>query len=617
MGLFKQERDNIQPEKGNFQVRSKAVKMVLRCICIFVQIARLVHGVPQGQYFITEPEDVIGIAGDHLMLSCVVGNMEGRCMWTKDGFGFGTNPVIPDYPRITMDIDKPGDCKLKIFPVLPEDEGVYKCQVGAVSGVEAIVSESAKVAVICPPGQPYIKQAKAGDTLEVLEGEEVVLDCETTGAKPAAQVEWNDQNGRKILVNLMETVHKNVVSKTFRTISTLKMKPKEDTSLTCSAFSDSFKEPRISRKLDVKIKHSPRLSLNTITEAIEAGNIVVKCASDAYPPIVTYRWFVNDEEKEETSDTLIIENVAKELNNAVLQCEAENSVGKTKVSTMLKVMFVPRILTHPTTEVAKHGDRVKFTCSAEGNPEPHYVWVKGRSQEVVGVSKHLILTATEETEDDYNCKVFVDGEQTLISDTASLKILRKPEVFTESVKLAKMEEDVILQCRVHSLSHNTEVSWTKDNQPIDQDSSKHRILFTDGHYQFASDLIVYKVEKSDFTNYGCFSTNEVGTDYKIIPLEEEAEEYDFVAITLTINSVVGILLLVCIVIYHKRKNRMQEGHEEDDRQGRRNVGRDDLPPIYRREGESVIQELLLDRRMHEDYHENISDNFDKQFFGKK
>ena len=62
------------------------------------------------------------------------------------------------------------------------------------------------------------------------------------------------------------------------------------------------------------------------------------------------------------------------------------------------------------------------------------------------------------------------------------------------------------------------LGWTKNDQPIGQESPKHRVLFSEGLHQFASDLIIYKVDHTDFANYGCFSSNEVGSDYKVLPL---------------------------------------------------------------------------------------------------
>merc|ERR1711970_988200 len=444
----------------------------------------VVEGVPKGQYFITQPSDMTGVAGDHLTLDCVIGNMEGGCQWTKDGVGLGQDP------RLSLDTDKPGDCRLKIFPVLPEDQGTYQCQVGPDGELPAMVSESADVKVDIPPGQPVIKQAgvaleivENSDTIEIVEGEEVVLECESIGARPAARVEWRDNTGEVITENLIEVVKENQKSKTFKTISILKMRPTESFSLTCSAFSESFTEPRISRKMGIEVRHSPRLSLDILNKSINEGSsVMVKCTCEANPAVVKFKWFINDNLQEEGSDTIKIEDIPKELNGAVISCEAENVIGRTKASKLLNVKFAPKILTQPTTKIAKLGDTVELACLAEGNPKPSYVWVKGSPEEIVGVLPTLTLTATEDAVDQYSCKVFVEGYKPLVSDTAAVQLLRKPAVFTESIKHAKVGEDVILQCRVD--------------------------FFSESLHQFASDLIIYKVDHTDFANYGCFSSNE-------------------------------------------------------------------------------------------------------------
>ena len=44
-------------------------------------------------------------------------------------------------------------------PVLPLDEGVYRCQVGGAGGVAPVQSAPASLTVNCEPGRPYIVQA--------------------------------------------------------------------------------------------------------------------------------------------------------------------------------------------------------------------------------------------------------------------------------------------------------------------------------------------------------------------------------------------------------------------------------------------------------------------------
>ena len=105
-----------------------------------------------------------------------------------------------------MSITSDGGCTLNIDPAQPEDEGEYQCQVGAVSGMPAIVSDIARVTVVAAPAMPYIVQARDRDVVEVVEGEELVLDCVTHGAKPAAEIIWKDETGKVYISNILETV---------------------------------------------------------------------------------------------------------------------------------------------------------------------------------------------------------------------------------------------------------------------------------------------------------------------------------------------------------------------------------------------------------------------------
>ena len=62
-------------------------------------------------------------------------------------------------------------------------------ELGAMSGMPAIVSDIARVTVVAAPAMPYILQARDRDDVEVVEGGELALDCITHGAKPATDMQ--------------------------------------------------------------------------------------------------------------------------------------------------------------------------------------------------------------------------------------------------------------------------------------------------------------------------------------------------------------------------------------------------------------------------------------------
>merc|ERR1712213_106767 len=130
----------------------------------------------------------------------------------------------------------------------------------------SVRSENVELVVNSPPSQPYINQAKLEDFIHIEEGEEVELQCETSGAKPPAEIQWRDKKGEIILSNMLETVKKDSQSGTFRTVSSIKLSPSEDMQLSCAAYSDVFPAMRESRQLSLRTKYKPRLSLNVTSE---------------------------------------------------------------------------------------------------------------------------------------------------------------------------------------------------------------------------------------------------------------------------------------------------------------------------------------------------------------
>merc|ERR1711874_201565 len=142
---------------------------------------------------------------------------------------------------------------LKLPCTVGNNEGVYQCQAGAVPGTPAIASAPVVVSVSAEPGVPYILQATDYEVLEVLEGQHVVLDCESQGARPPAEISWYNQDKPMGAANVKEAVTKQRDDKTFKTHSTLTLMPKENMSIKCSSFSEQFPSTKFSRVLKIKL----------------------------------------------------------------------------------------------------------------------------------------------------------------------------------------------------------------------------------------------------------------------------------------------------------------------------------------------------------------------------
>ena len=574
----------------------------------------------QEQRFTVQPEDVTMETGDLLKLRCSVTNtdMRGRCQWTRDGLGLGTDPELPGYPRYTMEVTEDGDCNLSIFPVLVEDEAAWQCQV-----VGSVVSRTAEVRVNSRPGVPYIRQARTRDILDVVEAAQVALECETSGAKPGAEVEWRDQQGRLLVNNMLETVTRNQRTNTFRTVSSIQLTPTENMEVTCGASNEAFPDPRMSRTLKLRLNYRPRLSLNVTEDTrLSAGqDLTIKCSSQAFPEVNTFTWFINDNEvlKDVNTDSISLGNISEDLDRAVIRCRAENRVGTSEVTTVLNVEFQPRIVTEPESVTAKLGEEVTFRCGAVGNPAPQYVWVRrrGEDERIVGVSEQLRVTAAPDTEAEYRCKVVVAGQQ-LVSRAASLDIVRAPVVSVAEEKLARPGDDVILQCRVRSLDPFTQITWTKDGSLI-KDTLRTRQLRLDPDHV---DLVIYNVAEEDFVKYGCFAENEVGQDYATVELLR-VHDRSVMTTTFPLLAAAATLVFTVYSVWSSRHNIL--ARLRDLRHPRPElpvVQRDILAPlpaaargadtpIYRGNDPAVF-EILLNNGMDEKEYLNLSEEyFDK------
>ena len=99
--------------------------------------------------------------------------------------------------------------------------------------------------------------------------------------------------------------------------------------------------------------------------------------------------------------------------------------------------------------------------------------------------------------------------------------------------------------------------------------------------------------------YGCFSTNEVGADYKTFYLMKESS-FSYLSLIISINTVIGVLIFVGLIIHHKNKRKTlakKRKHES---------------PIYKGNPGS-FDEIILEKEMQEEYIGlDIFDNLNKR-----
>ena len=348
----------------------------------------------QSLFFLQSPKNMTVLRGEEVEMLCEAAprEMVSFCQWSKDG-------QLLDSPRHSM-----RGCSLVIQPVLPEDRGEYRCTVRGHQG--ELQSKEATLEVQVEPGVPSILEAREGDWVEVAEGQELLLTCQSQGGRPHPELHWSDSRGDQLVGHSQEHVTRVGDTGAFRTVSTIRFNPLQPMVVTCSAHSEAYPGARSSRGLAVHIHKE------VLEEEVHLGlgeGVQLFCGEAGG----VYRWLLNDRTVEgETGEKLDIEEFSREYDNSVVKCVQQKVGGQTRLLKLVRLRFTeagprkPKELVevqHEELVEVQHEENVQydqparpssraetktknvFTCVSEslGGGEPEYVWVEGRLEKTV------------------------------------------------------------------------------------------------------------------------------------------------------------------------------------------------------------------------------------------
>ena len=101
-------------------------------------------------------------------------------------------------------------------------------------------------------------------------------------------------------------------------------------------------------------------------------------------------------------------------------------------------------------------------------------------------------------------------------------------IMVEAEVAARVGESALLQCKVDFASDNTSIMWTRvaqnsaDFNLVSYQGRRTRQSFVkqeDGSTSVLSQLIIPEVTEEDFSAFGCFAQNELGSDLKMVELK--------------------------------------------------------------------------------------------------
>jgi len=367
-------------------------------------------------------------AGSSVVVPCLLEERGpgAECDWVRDGW------LVELGGRFSV-----RDCDLVISPVLESDQAQYQCQLG---GARPLLSSPTTLTVNTEPSEPHIQSP---DTLTMERGHTLELTCQSTGGRPAAELEWRDEmTGERLVSEVSQHVERS--GQTFTTTSVLRTPATRHMKVSCSAYSEAFPTLRQSSPVEVKIRGQPRLEEVHLSTG---ENLKIFCHNNIQDPNVQFKWFINDKlVPDENTDVLEINQFTESHDKSIVKCAAgnddeviravqlkfnPNKKVESKIVTLDELMnrkgkqddiMLNDEQSEDDDEIGKSSKKkTTFVCVVEDDSdvsrEPKYVWVNGK-----------LVTNTKATDKDdksYKCKLVKNGSRKIEKMSRDLKSVSK------------------------------------------------------------------------------------------------------------------------------------------------------------------------------------------------
>ncbi|CAH2098740.1 unnamed protein product [Euphydryas editha] len=546
------------------------------CVWILLSATFFVgcHGYME-QRFAMEPQDQSAVVGSRVTLPCRVENKVGSLQWTKDDFGLGTHRNLSGYERYSMiGSDEEGDYSLDIRDVTLEDDGKYQCQVSSgLNGEPAIRSRYAQLTVLVAPDPPRIIQ---GAFIDAIEDRPIDIECVSEGGKPAAEITWVDGNQVVIKNNVDSIVELLPDEQRYRTRSVLRLMPSKshhNQTITCQAQNTADRAYRMAT-VHLEVKYAPKINMSVTSSVVnkmipEGTEARILCMADANPPPQTYRWYLNNNPVVgDYLEELIIFNVSRKHNKAVVKCEVSNAAGKSESTLTLNVTYPPSFRTHPQNVEAAVGASVTLSCDVDGQPPPEIRWLfhePGRIG-VKGKAPNLKVYVDERTAGRYICKATVNGYPEIESE-ATIFIKGLPKIISNRTQLGSEGEKATVECEALSVPRPDDIRWYFEGKEISviQDPDYATLEETLPNGIVKSSLVIRASRSKHYGVYNCSVTNEYGNANAAITLKPMKTLPLFIIL---IGVTSGIILfssfVILVAICHRRRRKKQKINEKPD-----------------------------------------------------
>ncbi|XP_059389254.1 neural cell adhesion molecule 1-like isoform X6 [Carassius carassius] len=265
---------------------------------------------------------------------------------------------------------------------------------------------------------------------------------------------------------------------------------------------------------------------------------LLACDADGFPePMVT--WTRNNIPLEsgkkynfnEDGSEMTIQDVTK-LDEGDYTCIAKNKAGESEQELSLKVFVKPKITYLESQTATEMDEQVTLTCDATGDPTPTITWSFGTrvftegEQDLDGYvlvrSDARVSSLTLKYPQYSDAGEYLCTARNAIGETAQpvyLEVRYAPKILGSVTVYTWEGNPANISCEVLAHPSNVSITWLRDGVQLPNANISNIKIY---NMPSASYLEVNPESQSDFGNYNCSASNEIGTESKefiVIPAD--------------------------------------------------------------------------------------------------
>ncbi|KAK7069050.1 hypothetical protein SK128_018916, partial [Halocaridina rubra] len=215
----------------------------------------------------------------------------------------------------------------------------------------------------------------------------------------------------------------------------------------------------------------------------------------------------------------------------------------------------------PRDKYADLGENITLECQVDAIPEPTIVWIRQKSQTVVGKGPELTIEVNADTLGSYLCIAKANGFPE-ISATVGVFLKGPPSISTEKQQWANQGETALVECVVTDASaQSLSVAWTHNAKEINLETDRYEVVEDVTSRGIRYTLVIHNAQPLDFGSYNCTVLNPYGSDSSFIELSKKKTVPLLLVLCGVSGGIVVVLAVTLAVVINLRRS--AAAHKKD------------------------------------------------------